>query len=202
MRTSTSVRRGTTARVSGAIGVAVLAGLAAGACASGRAGRSAGTGQGATGGAERVVDSLRRVVGAAQRARVDDSVQVGYGTLNRRRMTGSVASVSGDVARREHVVRVEDLLRRVSGVVVSPRSDGSFSIRVRGATTLSAYSSGDPLFVIDGVPVTDGPGALRGMTPEDIDRIDVIKDAEASVYGSRAANGVILVRTRRSSPYR
>ncbi len=129
-------------------------------------------------------------------ARFDDSVQVGYGMQGRRRMTGSVSSVSGDVTRAQHVVRVEELLLRVPGVAVSPRGDGTYSVVVRGAATLSQYGNTDPLVVIDGMPVSNGLGALHGMSPEDVDRIDVLKDADASIYGSRGGNGVILVRTR------
>ncbi len=137
---------------------------------------------------------------AAVTGRDIDSVQVGYGNQARRRMTGSVSSVSGDVVRSQHVTRVEELLLRVPGVVVTPRGDGTYSISVRGSTTLGGFSQTEPLFVIDGLPVVDGLAVLRGMSPTDVERIDVLKDAEASIYGSRSANGVILVRTRHAKP--
>ncbi len=185
MRTSTRERWGAVVGVGAAL-VVVAAG-----CASG-AGR---TPSGASVGAPPSPASDAAVV----TARADDSVQVGYGKQDRRRMTGSVSSVSGDVVKSQHVTRVEELLLRVPGVVVTPRGDGTYSIRVRGATTLSAYSGSEPLFVIDGMPVVDGLSLLRGMSPEDVERIDVLKDAEASIYGSRSANGVILVRTRHAT---
>jgi TonB-dependent SusC/RagA subfamily outer membrane receptor len=75
---------------------------------------------------------------------------------------------------------------------------GGYSIRIRGAS--SFYGGGEPLFVIDGVPMlSTRPGhELDGINPSDIERIDVLKDAgSAAVYGSRATNGVILITTRR-----
>ena len=123
-------------------------------------------------------------------------MQIGYGVQGRRRTTGSVGSVSGDEARTQHMVRTEELLMRVPGVVVTPHSDGSYSVVIRGAATLSSFGRTDPLFVIDGLAVNDGVGVLNSIPPQDVERIDVLKDAEASIYGSRAANGVILVRTR------
>lgn len=125
----------------------------------------------------------------------NDSVPIGYGSVERRRMTGSVATVSGDVTRTQRVLRVEELLYRVPGVTVVPRGDGSYSITIRGRATLG-YNNTDPLFVVDGMPVENGIAVFRSLAPEDVERIDVIKDAEASIYGSRSANGVILVRTR------
>jgi TonB-dependent SusC/RagA subfamily outer membrane receptor len=149
-------------------------------------------------------DSVARALTAAAAARrarghyvggPEDTVAVGYGSTSRRRLTGSVSSVSGDEGHASRVLRVEELLYRVPGVRVVPRSDGTYSITIRGKATLG-YGSTDPLFVFDGLPVEDGISVLRGMSPEDVDRIDVIKDADASIYGSRSANGVILVRTR------
>lgn len=170
------------------IGIVVL-GMGLMACASGTGGRSPGEhplGQTAS----QPVDP--ESIGTRQ----EDTIQVGYGAQNRRRTTGSVSSVSGDVARRQPMTRVEELLLRVPGVRLARRPDGTFSISVRGASSFG-LSNTEPLVVIDGVPVEDGAGALSAMPPEDVDRIDVLKDGEASIYGSRAANGVILVRTRR-----
>ncbi len=189
MRTSTRGRQ--CAVVGGWVAVVSVVG-----CASGGA-RAGGVGPGVSPEVAANVAALnaRRLRGAA-----DDSVQVGYGVMGRRRMTGSVSSVSGDAARTQHMLRIEELLQRVPGVVVSPRGDGSYSVRIRGATTLNAYSTADPLVVVDGLPVAGGTGVLNTIAPEDVDRIDVLKDAEASIYGSRSANGVILVRTRHMKP--
>jgi len=135
-------------------------------------------------------------------ADAEDSVSVGYGMRARRDLTGAVGSVDGRTGERDGVQRVEEMLRRVPGVVVSRLSGGSYSVRVRngGATFTSGGSTGEPLFVLDGVPLPVGVGALNGVSPQEVARIDVLKDAEAAVYGSQAANGVILVRTRRGRP--
>jgi TonB-dependent SusC/RagA subfamily outer membrane receptor len=129
-------------------------------------------------------------------ADAEDSVSVGYGMRARRDLTGAVGSVDGRTGERDGAQRVEEMLRRVPGVVVSRLSGGSYSVRVRNG----GGSTGEPLFVLDGVPLPVGVGALNGVSPQEVARIDVLKDAEAAVYGSQAANGVILVRTRRGRP--
>jgi TonB-dependent SusC/RagA subfamily outer membrane receptor len=125
-----------------------------------------------------------------------DQVEVGYGTQSRRSLTGSIASLEGDqMAAR--ATRVEELFQgRLAGVDVTRRGDG-YSVRVRGATGL--MSDAEPLYVIDGVPVTAlSPGAaLIGIDPASVSRIDVLKDAgSTAIYGSRGMNGVILITTR------
>jgi TonB-dependent starch-binding outer membrane protein SusC len=94
------------------------------------------------------------------------------------------------------VTFVEELLiGRVPGVSVF-RTDRGVSVRIRGPS--SFLSVGDPLFVIDGVALPWGlPNPLAGISPHDVVRIDVIKDGAAAIYGSRGANGVILITTRR-----
>lgn len=129
-----------------------------------------------------------------------DSVPVGYGSQPRRDVTGAVGSVSGARIDNERVTMVEQLLQgRVAGVQVLPLPDGGFTIRVRNATSI--LGDAEPLFVIDGMPLPRGgpPGtALRGLDPQDIARIDVLKDAAAAaLYGSEGANGVVLITTRR-----
>ena len=130
---------------------------------------------------------------------VPESVSVGYGMQPRRALTGAVGSVDGRDGQRDGVLRVEEMLRRVPGVTVARLASGSYSVRVRGGgARLTANSSpSEPLFVLDGMPLPVGPGALDNVPPSDVERIDVLKDAEAAIYGSRGANGVILVRTRR-----
>ncbi len=139
----------------------------------------------------------------AQDANSADSVAVGYGMQTRRTLTGAVGTVDGRTGPRDGVQRSEELLRRVPGVTVTRLTGGSYSVRVRGGTarlTSGGASGGEPLFVLDGVPLPIGPGALDNLPPGDVDRIDVLKDADAAIYGSQAANGVILVRTRRWKP--
>ena len=93
---------------------------------------------------------------------------------------------------------IEDHLKgRVAGVSVARTSDGGISVRIRGAT--SFYGSNEPLYVLDGVPITPGPGgALTGVDPYDIESIKVLKDpADTALYGMRGANGVIVIQTKR-----
>jgi TonB-dependent SusC/RagA subfamily outer membrane receptor len=128
----------------------------------------------------------------------EERVEVGYGSQERRNLTGSVASVDAERGNLPRVARVEEMFQgRLPGVVVT-RMGGGFSVRIRGAGGF--MTSGEPLYVIDGTPVRSMvPGhALDGINPADVSRIDVLKDAgSAAIYGSQAANGVILITTRR-----
>ena len=143
------------------------------------------------------------------------SVNVGYGTQQRRELTGSVASVSSEQITAQPVQSVDQaLLGRAAGVQVTTASGApgaGAAVRIRGGNSISAGN--DPLYVIDGVPVTSsvnetntntlvtqgarGMNPLSAINPDDIESIDVLKDASAtSIYGARAANGVILVTTK------
>ncbi len=99
------------------------------------------------------------------------------------------------------VSRVEELIQgRIPGVHVVRLPNGDFSVRVRGAKTFG-QGSDEPLYVVDGMPLmtTGLRNALMGIAPQDIARIDVLKDAGATaVYGSKGANGVILITTKRA----
>ena len=133
----------------------------------------------------------------------DDQVSVGYGTQSKRDVTAAVTSVSPTEADAR-VTRIEDLLlARVPGLEVLPLANGTFTLRIRGRHSLMGQSQGDePLLVIDDIPVPSGSlgSALAGMAPRDVGRIDVLKDAAAaSVYGSRGANGVIIITTKRAA---
>ena len=126
-------------------------------------------------------------------------VSVGYGTQSRRDLTGSVSSLSGADIDRWRATRVEELLQgRVAGLQVSRTPSGELSVRIRGAS--SFMSDAEPLFVVDGMPLmTHGiMSAVAGISPQDIERIDVLKDAgSTAIYGTQGANGVILIRTKR-----
>ncbi len=91
------------------------------------------------------------------------------------------------------------LASRVPGVWITRTPDGTLAIRIRGQTSINANA--EPLYVIDGLPVQPGPGgSLAGINPHDIDSIEVLKDAQSlSFYGVRAANGVILIKTKHSN---
>jgi TonB-dependent SusC/RagA subfamily outer membrane receptor len=98
------------------------------------------------------------------------------------------------------VTRVEEMLRGVAGLEVTRLSNGGYQIRIRGQRSIRGNpADDDPLIVIDGVPASTGPAALADLAPQDIARIDVLKDAGAtSQYGSRGANGVIVITTKRA----
>ncbi len=127
---------------------------------------------------------------------LDEVVVVGYGTVKKRDLTGSVASLNADaIAAVPATNAIESLQGRASGVVISTSnwSPGATpSILIRGKRSINA--SNDPLFVIDGIPVTGGMGEV---SPSDIESMEVLKDASATaIYGSRGANGVILITTK------
>jgi TonB-dependent starch-binding outer membrane protein SusC len=124
-------------------------------------------------------------------------VVVGYGVQKKETITGSVASVKGSELVKSPVVNLSNSIAgRMAGVVAvnrsgEPGADGS-SIRIRGSNTLN---NGDALIVVDGIP--NRAGGLDRINPNDIESVSVLKDASAAIYGSRAANGVILITTKR-----
>jgi TonB-dependent starch-binding outer membrane protein SusC len=120
-----------------------------------------------------------------------DSVDVGYGTAARRDVTGSVGTVDGSVTRQATVTNMADMLDgRVPGLEVR-RNGSNVSVRIRGDR--SFHADGDPLFVIDGIPVV-GTSFLTDLDPREVKRIEVLKDAGSlAAYGARGANGVILI---------
>ncbi len=124
-------------------------------------------------------------------------IVVGYGVQKKETITGSVVSVKGaDLVKSPAVNLSNSLAGRLPGVVAVNRSgepgyDGS-AIRIRGANTLN---NNDALIVIDGIP--NRTGGFDRINPADIESISVLKDASAAIYGSRAANGVILITTKR-----
>ncbi len=128
---------------------------------------------------------------------LSEVVVVGYGTQKKETVTGSVVSVKGDELVKSPAVNLANSLAgRLPGVTVvnrsgQPGNDGA-TIRIRGANTLGNNSA---LIVIDGIP--DRAGGLDRINPNDIESISVLKDAAAAIYGSRAANGVILITTKR-----
>ena len=110
----------------------------------------------------------------------------------------SDATVTRDDARARTFAHVEELIEgRAPGVQVIRRSDGTFSLRIRG--TSSPAGRNEPLIVIDGTAVFEGRvgQALAALTPQDVLRIDVLKDAASTaLYGMRGGNGVIVITTR------
>ena len=136
---------------------------------------------------------------------LDDVVVIGYGTVKKEDMTGSVVAIKSEELNRGAVVSTQDMLKgKVPGLQIIPGDGGPGSgstIRIRGAASLNA--SNDPLIVIDGVPIAADGGAgmanpLETINPNDIESFTVLKDASsAAIYGSRASNGVIIITTKR-----
>jgi TonB-linked SusC/RagA family outer membrane protein len=126
-------------------------------------------------------------------------VVVGYGNQRREAVTGSVASIKGDVVRDIPASNITQALQgRVSGVEMSQTSTkpgAQMQIRIRGTRSLNANN--DPLVVLDGIPFS---GSIGDINLNDIKSIDILKDASATaIYGSRGANGVILVSTNKGA---
>ncbi|MBV9773502.1 MAG: TonB-dependent receptor plug domain-containing protein [Gemmatimonadetes bacterium] len=110
--------------------------------------------------------------------------------------TGRVATARD--LRDARVVRAEQLLEgRFAGVQVTRLAGGGISVRIRGGTSI--MGDNEPLYVLDGMPLQAGPGgALNGINPEDIARIEMLKDiGSTAIYGIRGANGVVLITTKR-----
>ncbi len=130
---------------------------------------------------------------------LEEVVVVGYGTQRKEAVTGSVASMKGDAVREMPASNVSQALQgRIAGVNMqqsSSKPGAEMQIRVRGTRSLNA--SNDPLIVLDGVPFA---GSLGDIDPNSIKSIDILKDASATaIYGSRGANGVILITSTKGS---
>ena len=126
-----------------------------------------------------------------------DAVNVGYGAQERRDVSGAVDHADDDKMLAASPRTVSDMLvGRFPGVEVTPMSNGRVSIRIRGAHSMKGNQ--EPLLVLDGVPQNSNGSTLTDLDPHDIQSIDVLKDAAStSAYGSRGANGVILIATRK-----
>ncbi|MDD3561954.1 SusC/RagA family TonB-linked outer membrane protein [Petrimonas mucosa] len=148
-----------------------------------------------------------RVVLKSDSKMLEEVVVVAYGTVTREAKTGAVSTVSGANISDAPVVSMDKALGgKIAGVSITSSSGqpgASSSIRIRGTSSINAGNN--PLWVVDGIPVLTGNtndflntgNALASISPNDIESITVLKDAAAaSIYGSRAANGVILVTTK------
>lgn len=142
---------------------------------------------------------------------LDELVVVGFGETSRRNLTGSVAQVTSEQIEEAHLTTFEGALQgKTAGVQVTSTSGvlgAPVSVRVRGTTSINASSQ--PLYVIDGVPLTDAGGSIGGgyggtatnpflnINPSDIKSMQVLKSATAAaVYGARGSNGVVLIETK------
>jgi len=138
---------------------------------------------------------------------LNDVVVIGYGSVKKSDLSGSVVAIKAEDMNRGAVTSPQELIQgKVPGLFVAP-GDGSpgasATIRIRGGASLNA--SNDPLIVIDGIPTSNDaapgtPNALATINPNDIETFTVLKDASATaIYGSRASNGVIIITTKKGS---
>lgn len=130
-------------------------------------------------------------------------VVVGYGKMRRSDLTGSVVSVTADDISKSVSTSLDQALQgRAAGVSVTQNSGapgGGISVSIRGT---NSFSGNEPLYVIDGIPIDgntrDNSSALSSINPSDIESMEILKDASAAaIYGTRAANGVVLITTKR-----
>lgn len=159
----------------------------------------------------------------ATESKVLSEVQVvatGYGTVNRSKLTSSVSSIQSDQIKNDVMPTITQAIQgKAGGVQVTQKSGspgGGLNIRIRGTTSINAGS--DPLYVVDGIPVnsttnftggsnfnfgggTQGINILASINPSDVQSVEILKDAaSSSIYGARAANGVVLITTKKGQP--
>ena len=139
------------------------------------------------------------VESAEEAIALDAVVAIGYGTVRKRDLTTAVSTVSNEDMKLRPVSEASGFIQgKVAGVTVQQSSGqpgSGMTIRVRGASSLA--SSNDPLYVVDGVPVGEGSYAIAYLSPQDIESMQILKDASsAAIYGSRASNGVVLITTK------
>lgn len=147
-------------------------------------------------------------------------VSTGYGTVNRAKLTSAVSSIRADQIKNDVLPTITQAIQgKAGGVQVTQKSGspgGGLNIRVRGTTSINASS--DPLYVVDGIPVnsttnftggsdfnfgggTQGINILASINPSDVQSVEILKDAaSSSIYGARAANGVVLITTKKGEP--
>lgn len=130
---------------------------------------------------------------------IEEVVAIGYGTTSKRAVTGSVMKIGGDQIVASSTTNIAGSLQgKAAGVQITRNSgdpNAGINIRIRGTSSIN--SGGDPLIVVDGIP---GAMSLNDINPNDIESIEILKDASAgAIYGSRAANGVVMVTTKKGS---
>ena len=151
---------------------------------------------------------------------LEETIVIGYGTVKKKDLTGSVSSVNSDKLRETIATNVDQMLQgKVSGVQITANSGApgaASSIRVRGASSIN--NTNEPLYIVDGIPFSgagntiggfDWAGGTNGqnvvnplstISPSDIVSIDILKDASATaIYGANGANGVIIITTKRGN---
>jgi len=130
---------------------------------------------------------------------LEEVVVIGYGVQRKVTVTGAVATLRGEELKASPTTNLSNgIVGRVAGVIGFQRNDmpggGGTTLRVRGTSTQGFK---DPLYVIDGIP--DREGGFNRLNPGDVETVSILKDASAAIYGSRAANGVVLITTKRGT---
>lgn len=127
---------------------------------------------------------------------LDEVVVIGFGTVKKRDLTGSVTSIKNDVIQATPTKDVmQSLQGRVAGLDIAPNSNGELNLRIRGNRSING--SNNPLIIIDGMQ----GGSYADLNPSDIESVDVLKDASSTaIYGSQGANGVIIITTKKAQP--
>lgn len=143
--------------------------------------------------------SVIDITSAEEAMVLDAVVAIGYGSVRKKDLTTAVSTVSTEDMKLRPVTEASGFIQgKVAGVTVQQTSGqpgSGMTIRVRGASSIA--SSNDPLYVVDGVPVGTGSYAIAYLSPQDIETMQILKDASsAAIYGSRAANGVVLITTK------
>ncbi|UYQ91143.1 TonB-dependent receptor [Chitinophaga horti] len=131
---------------------------------------------------------------------LNETVVVGYGTVKKNDLTGSVARVGESAIKATPIPSLDRAMQgRAAGVQVvtnSARPGGAATIRIRGSGSVNAGN--DPLYVVDGFPIS---GGLNSINSDDVESIEILKDASATaIYGSRGSNGVVMVTTKQGKP--
>lgn len=129
-------------------------------------------------------------------AKLDEIVVIGYGDQKQKNLTNAISKVGGEIIEKAITPRVDDALRgRIAGVNITTANTevgGDTRITIRGTGSISGTSA--PLIVVDGIPIGTDADLLSSIDPNNIDSIEVLKDASSTaIYGSRGANGVIIV---------
>ena len=152
--------------------------------------------------AVRVSGNSLNVVLEEENTNLNEVVVVGYGTMRRKDVTSSITTVKAEDLNRGVFTDPGQMLQgKVPGLVVSSTADpnGAPTITLRGASTLRTGAAMSPFYVVDGIPGVD----ISMVAPDDIESIDVLRDATATaIYGSKAANGVIIITTKKGGEER
>jgi TonB-dependent starch-binding outer membrane protein SusC len=161
-------------------------------------------------------DTSRNMDDVVVVSKISEQVSTGFGNTAKRDLIGSVTSIKADVLANQPATSIDQMIQgRAAGVQVVTNSGdpgAGVDIRIRGAGSISGGN--DPLFIVDGIPIISTPfnnsndggnvariNPIADINPSDIERIDFLKDANAAaIYGARAANGVIIITTKRGRP--